>query len=174
MRTICGFVRFTTRWFEDDPDGTTKEFFVYGEDRKLVFDPELREHWKAAIRPKYRNRIAETALLVYGDCKSNYRRREHPFCRGYIDFIEKCNLVSQGRLRQTPIVVMDAGTDAPKCVTKGLVGFQLIWRAKHAAHALRTNPDVLFDPSLDQMVLRIRGAKCGISVDTMQQMWFKE
>ena len=94
---------------------------------------------------------------------------DHPFCKGYINFLEACSAYATGQASHRPIVVMEQGMATPKNVT-GLQSFQLIWRAKRLAHSLREDPDVMFNPRLSVRERRIRAIKAGVSETTLDTM----
>jgi hypothetical protein len=169
-KTVCGFIRFTNQWFDSDAyEEKTKAFYVYAmaNGGQLVSEG-LYNHWKSAVQPKYKSRFPET-LIGLQDTKSN-PRREHPFCRGYMVFLDGCQWYKRGQLDMMPIVIMDKGMERPKNVSRGVYAFQRIWRAKAMARALREDPEVMFDPSLDKAVRRIRAVKCGVSESTLDAM----
>lgn len=171
---VAGYLVFTNHWFEGDPS-VTKSFTFTVKDYKVDFNPEFRKHWLSAIRPTYITRRRsinsmwnkkerERSNITSWDTKSNYARRDHPFCQAIFSFFERM----RGMPDYAPILILKEGQN-PINGLNALRKIQSAYAIRHIWH-LRCDPENLFDPRLTEKEREIRIRKAGIDLQTVNLM----
>lgn len=108
MNTVknCGYIIFTSKWFEGDDRSTGSESFkITSRDGKVLYNQHLREVWGKAIKSKYINDRPKSVFNIY-DLKCN-PRRFHPFSTAFVDwFCREIPDYLRGRQSLLPVLIL--------------------------------------------------------------------